>query len=130
MLDVKVFNSVDLPVADRFDVFQQLLRQAHAPTYLTSDFAADFEGTMRQSYLGDVELWQATFPQLTFHRTPRLIRQSDPERCNLAFIVQGGGLVRRDGRETVLNRFDIHTNHTSAPFDIITARGQVGIIGV
>ncbi|WUH90252.1 AraC family transcriptional regulator [Streptomyces sp. NBC_00433] len=130
MLDVKEFNSVHLPVGDRFDAFQQLLRQAHAPIYLTSDFAADFKGTLRQFYLGDVELWQATFPQLTFRRTPGLVRQSDPERCNLALIVQGGGHVRRGRTETVLKQYDIHTNHTSAPFDITTRRGPVGIIGV
>ncbi|NUS10198.1 MAG: AraC family transcriptional regulator [Streptomyces sp.] len=130
MLDVKVFDSVDLPAADRFDAFQQLLGQAHAPLYLTSDFAADFQGTLRQFYLGGVELWSATFPHLAFHRTPGLIRQSDPEHCSLALLLQGEGLVRWGRTERALGRYDFHANHTSVPFDITTRHGPVAIIGV
>lgn len=130
MLDVKVFNSVDLPVGDRFDVFQQLVSQAHAPMHLTSNFAADFQGTLRQFNLGEVALWPATFPHLSFHRTPRLIRQSDPENCHLTLILRGAGLARWERAETAVGTYDFHTNHTSVPYDIASRQGPVEMIGV
>jgi AraC-like DNA-binding protein len=130
MLDVNVFNSVDLPVGDRFDAFQQLVSQAHAPMHLTSNFAADFRGTLRQFNLGEVELWPATFPHLSFHRTPRLIRQSDPESCHLTLLLRGGGLARWERAETVVGSYDFHTNHTSVPYDIVSRHGPVEMIGV
>ncbi|MFG1807340.1 helix-turn-helix domain-containing protein [Streptomyces sp. NPDC049040] len=130
VLDVKVFNSADLPVGDRFDVFQQLVSQAHAPMHLMSDFAADFDGTLSQIDLGEASLWPTTFPQLSFHRTPRLIRQSDPESCHLTLVLRGGGVARWERAESVLGPYDFHTNHTSQAYDIVSRPGPVDMIGV
>ncbi|MBM9440192.1 AraC family transcriptional regulator [Actinacidiphila bryophytorum] len=130
MLDVRVFNSTDLPAADRFDVFQELVDQAHAPMNLTSDFADDFRATLRQFSLGEISLWPTVFPHLNFHRTPRLIRQSDPESCHLTLVLRGGGVARWDRAETVLGPYDFHTNHTSVPYVISSSPGPVDMIGI
>lgn len=125
-----MFDSTDLPVGDRFGMWQELLSQAHAPMHLTSDFAADFRATLRQFSLGDITLWPTVFPHLTFHRTPRLIRQSDPESCHLTLLLQGGGVARWDQAETVLGPYDFHTNHTSVPYVISSGPGPIDMIGI
>ncbi|MFF7753489.1 hypothetical protein ACFZCP_30630 [Streptomyces sp. NPDC007971] len=36
-------------------------------------------------------MWSAEFQPLVFRRTPKLIRQSDPEAYHLSFVVRGTG---------------------------------------
>ncbi|WUH90251.1 AraC family transcriptional regulator [Streptomyces sp. NBC_00433] len=129
-MDVKVFRTVDLPVADRFDVWQQLMGQTHAPVNLTSEFADDFRATLRQFNLGEAMLWPATYPHVTWHRPPRLVRQSDPESCHLTLVLRGEGVAQWDRAETALGPSDFHTNHTSVPYVIHCLPGQHEMIGV
>jgi AraC-like DNA-binding protein len=130
VLEETGLDSTTLPVGDRFDAWQQALSSAHAPMHLTSDFAADFRGTMRHLSLGDATLWPATFPDLNFHRTPRLIRQSDPENCHVSLVLRGNAVSRWDRTETVIGPLDFHTNHTSVPYVITSRGGPVDMIGV
>jgi AraC-like DNA-binding protein len=130
VLDVTSFDSTDLPVGDRFDTWTQMLSAAHAPMHLTSAFAADFQATVRHVHLGENTLWPAAFPDLTFHRTPRLVRQSDPENCHLTLVIRGGGIIRWDRTETVLTQRNFHTNHTSVPYVIRSDPGPIEMIGV
>ncbi|WP_335983818.1 AraC family transcriptional regulator [Streptomyces sp. CA2R106] len=130
MLDVKVFNSIDLPAADRFDAWQQLLGQTHAPVHLTSESADDYRATLRQFTLGAAMLWPAAYPHLTWHRPVRLVRQSDPESCHLTLVLRGGGVAQWDRSERALGPYDFHTNHTSVPYVIHCHPGQHEIIGV
>lgn len=101
-MDVKVFRTVDLPVADRFDMWQQMLGQAHAPVRLTSEFAGDFRATLRQFSLGAATLWPAAYPHVTWHRPARLVRQSDPENCHLTLVLRGEGVAQWDRAERAL----------------------------
>lgn len=130
MLDVTAFDSTDLPVGDRFDAWCQLLSRTHAPVHLTSVASDDYQATLRQLSLGGSTLWPATFPDLTFLRTPKLVRQSDPENCHLSLILKGSGVSRWDRSESVVGRNDFHTNHTSVPYVIDSCRGPVDMIGV
>ncbi|NUS12032.1 MAG: AraC family transcriptional regulator [Streptomyces sp.] len=130
MLDERVFRSEDLPVGERFEAYQEVLSQAHAPMRLTSDFAADFRATQSLIGLGDAALWPASFPQLTFHRTPGLIRKSDPETCHLSLVLRGGGIASWDRTQTVLGEYDFHTNHSSVPYAITSCDGPIRMIGI
>lgn len=127
---MKVFHTVDLPVADRFDAWQQVLGQTHAPVHLTSEFADDFRATMRQFNLGEATLWPAAYPHLTWHRPAGLVRRSDPESCHLTLVLRGGGVAHWDRSETALGPYDFHTNHTSVPYVIHCRPGQHEMIGV
>ncbi|WP_235032273.1 AraC family transcriptional regulator [Actinacidiphila yanglinensis] len=127
---MKVFRTVDLPAADRFDAWQELLGQTHAPVHLSSDFANNFDATLHQFNLGEITLWPATYPHLTWHRPPRLVRQSDPESCHLTLVLRGDGVAQWDRSERVLGPYDFHTNHTSVPYLIHCRPGQHEMIGV
>ncbi|WP_225848991.1 AraC family transcriptional regulator [Streptomyces sp. HPF1205] len=125
-----MFRTTDLPVADRFDMWQQLLGKAHAPIRLTSEFAGDFRATLRQFNLGAATLWPAEYPQVTWYRPARLVRQADPENCHLTLVLRGSGVAQWDRAERALGEYDFHVNHTSVPYVIHCHPGQHEIIGV
>jgi AraC-like DNA-binding protein len=130
VLEVTAFDSEDLPVADRFEAWRQLLNRTHAPMELTSSASADYRAKLRQLSLGGSVLWPATFPDLTFLRTPRLVRQSDPENCHLSLLLQGHAVSQWDRAEAVLRPLDFHTNHTSVPYVVRSRGGPIDMIGV
>jgi AraC-like DNA-binding protein len=130
MLSETVFRSEDLPVGDRFDAWQDLMSRTHAPMRLSSEDAADFRAHQRLITLGEVSVWPATFQQLVFRRTPRLIRQSDPENCHLSLLLHGEAVASWNRTEAVYGARDIHTNDTSVPFEITTGRGPITTIGI
>lgn len=125
-----MFRGADLPATDRLEALQELVSQAHAPLRLTSQFATDFQVTQRQVDLGGVTLWPSAFPQLTFQRTPRLIRQSDPETCHLTLLMRGDAVAEWERAETVLGPYDFHTNHSSVPYVVTSGCGPIEMIGV
>ncbi|MFI0895624.1 AraC family transcriptional regulator [Streptomyces sp. NPDC020983] len=131
MLDERVFRSEDLPVADRFDVWHDLMSSTHAPMDLTSEFAADFRATLRLVDLGGITLWPAAFPQLTFHRTPFRIRQSDPETVNLSLVVRGDAVTSWPDRpQRPLGTGEFHMNVSSEAMTVSGLGPWIEMIGV
>ncbi|KPC66326.1 helix-turn-helix domain-containing protein [Streptomyces chattanoogensis] len=118
MLDEMVFRSEDVPPPDRFDYWAALLRRTHAPMELHSECADDFRATQRVLDLGAVTVWSATFQPQMFRRTPKLIRQSDPETYSLSFGVRGTGAGVWKHRETQYKAHDLFITSTSLPSEI------------
>ncbi|WP_329136141.1 helix-turn-helix domain-containing protein [Streptomyces sp. NBC_01476] len=130
MLTETVFRSEDIPAADRFDAWRDLMNRTHAPLRLESEAAADFRAHQRLIELGAVSMWPATFQQLVFIRTPRLIRQSDPEVYHLSLLLSGKAGVTWGRRENTYGAFDFHTNDSSRPYEIWTGRGPISSVGI
>jgi AraC-like DNA-binding protein len=130
MLSETVFRSEDLPRAERFDAWQDLLSRTHAPMRLRSDHAGDFRAHQRLIALGEVTLWPATFQQLVFLRTPKLIRQSDPEYCHISLVLRGGAVVTWGREQSEYGTHDIFVNDSSRPYEISTAAGTIETIGI
>jgi AraC-like DNA-binding protein len=55
------------------------------------------------------------------HRTPKLIRQADPEVFEVGCTVRGGGTVAQDGRRTDLGFGDLVLLDTSRPYQVTHA---------
>jgi AraC-like DNA-binding protein len=130
MLPEAVFSSEELPEADRFDAWRALMSRTHAPLRLESENAADFRAHQRLIDLGAVSVWPATFQQLVFIRTPRLIRTSDPETYHLSLVLKGEAGATWDRRENSLGPFDFHFNDSSRPYEIRTGSGGISSVGV
>lgn len=130
VLHESVFRTADLPVADRFDAWADRLGRTHAPMGLTSDDTADYHAHQRLIGLGDVSVWPATFDPLVFRRTPKLIRQSDPEVFHLSLLLRGKGEATWDRQHISYRAHDFHTNSSSRPYEIHTGPGPVTSIGV
>ncbi|MEV6131986.1 AraC family transcriptional regulator [Streptomyces violaceusniger] len=130
MLIETVFRSEGLPAADRFDYWRELMSRTHAPMDLSSDFAADYQAEQRLIGLGEVSLWPATFQPLVFRRTPKLIRQSDPESYHLSLLLRGLGGVTRNDSEATYVPWDFHSSDSSRPFEVRTSQGPITTVGL
>nr|WP_245689657.1 helix-turn-helix domain-containing protein [Streptomyces chattanoogensis] len=124
-----VFRSEDVAAADRFDYWVELFGRTHAPMELRSEYADDFWASQRVLDLGAVTVWSGTFQPLVFRRTPKLIRQSDPETYHLSLVVSGtGGGVWRH-RETEYKPHDLLISSSSLPNDVHST-GDPAVVGM
>ncbi|MGW1212750.1 AraC family transcriptional regulator [Streptomyces sp. NPDC002499] len=130
MLQESVFRTEELPVGDRFEAWIERMGRTHAPMELDSDRAADYRGHVRSIGLGDVTVWPATFDQLVFRRTPKLVRQSDPEAYHLSLLRRGEGAASWGRDQIAYEIGDIHTNTSSRAWEIATGSEPVSIIGL
>lgn len=130
MLNETVFRSEDVPVGDRLAYWEERVGQTHAPVRMSSDQAHDFRAVQRVLDLGAVTFWPATFQQLNIRRTPKLIRQSDPELYHLSFVVVGTAGCTWDDHEVVYQPADLHINDSSLPWQIHTGAPPVKALGV
>ncbi|MFF2848407.1 helix-turn-helix domain-containing protein [Streptomyces sp. NPDC058001] len=130
MLIETVFRTEDEPTADRFDSWRERMAQTHAPMDLSSDHAADFRAYQRFIGLGPVTMWPAHFQPLRFLRTPKLIRQSDPEVYHLSLLQQGDAGVTWGEQNTAYRPYDFHVNDSSRPYEIWTGPGPIRMVGV
>ncbi|PNE40868.1 helix-turn-helix domain-containing protein [Streptomyces noursei] len=130
MLDETVFRSDDVPAAERFDYWAELLGRTHAPMELRSDHADDFRACQRVVDLGAVTVWSATYLPLVFRRTPKLIRQSDPEAYHLALVVRGTGAGVWAHRETEYQPYDLFLNSSSLPADVHSSGAPVTTVAL
>ncbi|MFI1018852.1 helix-turn-helix domain-containing protein [Streptomyces sp. NPDC020965] len=124
------FRSEDLPPAERFDYWCELLSKTHAPMALSSDYAADFTARQRLIRLGGVSLWPTTFQPLVFDRTPKLIEESDPEAIHLSLLLKGAGGVIREREQASYRPYDFHSSFTSQPYTVWSGSEPVTMIGV
>ncbi|MGD3109420.1 helix-turn-helix domain-containing protein [Streptomyces sp. YGL11-2] len=118
MLKETVFSSEELPTADRFEVFRELIGRTHAPVELTSNFAAAYDAHYRALQLGAIHVWPVTCHPLRFQRTAKLIRQSDPEQFHLALPQSGVHRLAWDDQKAQLNPYELHVCDSSRVFDL------------
>ncbi|MER6561890.1 helix-turn-helix domain-containing protein [Streptomyces sp. NPDC001027] len=130
MLHESVFRTTDLPVDARFEAWAERMGRTHAPMRLTSDRIADYRGRQRVIALGDVTVWPATFDHLVFRRTPKLVRQSDPEVYHLSLLLKGEGAADWGRQQAAYRVNDFHTNSSSRSYDIHTGSEPVTMVGV
>ncbi|WP_327729302.1 helix-turn-helix domain-containing protein [Streptomyces sp. NBC_00487] len=136
MLHESVFRSVDLPVDARFEAWAELLRQTHAPMGLVPlpqsrpGPADDYYAHQRLIPLGDVTIWPATFDPIVFRRTPKMIRQSDPETFHLSLLLQGEGAATWGRQQVAYEAQDFHVNCTSMAYEILTGTDPVTTVGL
>lgn len=130
VLHESVFRTTDLPVGARFEAWTERMGRTHAPMELSSDRVADYRGRQRVIALGDVVVWPATFDHLVFRRTPKLIRQSDPETYHLSLLLKGEGAADWGRQQAAYRINDFHTNSSSRSFEIATGPEPVTVVGL
>ncbi|MCC3767705.1 helix-turn-helix domain-containing protein [Streptomyces sp. UNOC14_S4] len=130
MLDETTLRTEDLPAADRFGAWQEWLGNTHAPMSLSSDHSADYRGRLRLVDVGSITIWPASFQQLVFRRSPKLIRQSDPEAYHLTLLLRGEGRAMMGKQDNTYVPYDIHTSNTSRPYEIHAHQDEVTMVGL
>ncbi len=131
MLTESVFHTDTLARSDRFDFWRERFTDTLAPSEITSPRADDFWARQRLVHLNDTWLWPVSLCASRYRRTPRMIRQSDPELLHLTLVLPGSGTVHVDhnGHRSINAPYDIYFLDTSRPYDV-SSDGDSPLVGM
>lgn len=74
-----------------------------------------------------MSMWSGTVQQLSLRRTPKLIRQSDPELCHLLLVVGGAGVGTWGDREAVYRPSEGGSHQPAVRSGIISGPAPLGV---
>jgi AraC-like DNA-binding protein len=115
-----------LPAGDRFEYWREAAHQARmAPVDVQAPDQAGFRFALRYSDLGAVRVSRFVVMPYRVRRTPKLIRQSDPERLSVGMLLHGHGAASQAGRRTQVpsGSFTLYDNSYPYRIDIAPAAG-------
>jgi AraC-like DNA-binding protein len=112
-----VLSTEDLPVAERFAYWRDVTSRMVAPVETRSDQATDFRAFARLTDLGAVQVSEVVCSSYVARRTPKLIRQSDPELLQLSLNLRGRSGVTQARQDVTLGARDMVLYDTSHPFE-------------
>ncbi|MEU9338809.1 helix-turn-helix domain-containing protein [Streptomyces sp. NPDC048290] len=121
---VTEFSTEIVPAAERFELFHDFTSRSHMPNRLRSTHQDDFRARMRMLHMADIQISAMNFAHLEVTRTPKLIRQSDPEAYQINYFARQTGLLSLAGTDTALREGDLVVMDTSRPY-----RGDVRAVG-
>jgi AraC-like DNA-binding protein len=110
----------DFPPMERLDRYREAVKGLPVPVVIDAGTAKaeDFWAVWGAAELGDVSVASvACRAPYRFHRTPKLIRQSDPQAYRLVLNLRGHAGVAHHGRHAELAPGDLALFDTSSPFD-------------
>ncbi|MFJ9379487.1 helix-turn-helix domain-containing protein [Streptomyces sp. NPDC101455] len=119
-----VFRTTDVPTEDRFEYWRELMSRTIAPSEISSHHAADFRAEQRLMELGPVIVWSGEVLPTRYRRSPRLIRQSDPEQYHLQLLLGGGLGLDHVGRTDTYGPCDLWVSDSSRPYDVRPPRDE------
>jgi hypothetical protein len=100
-----------------------MIRQTCLPLEARRDREDDFSGELRTTNLGPVQVASMVATPYWVQRTPRLIRQFDPEKYHLMVSLRGDGLAAQGRQETTLAPGDMVLYDTSRPMLVRSGDG-------
>ncbi|WBB62917.1 helix-turn-helix domain-containing protein [Streptomyces sp. WMMC500] len=122
---VTEFSTEAVTASERFDLFADITSRSHMPSRLRSDRQDDFRARMRTLDVGELQLSTMSFPHLEIVRTPKSIRQGDPEAYQVNYFLRQEGVLSLAGRDTALRAGDLVVMDSSHPY-----RGEVHAVPV
>ncbi|MCW6007227.1 hypothetical protein K1W54_22170 [Micromonospora sp. CPCC 205371] len=113
-----VVSTAAVSPGERFAFWRAVHKKLWAPYDLQCDprWENGFEAEVGISYFGPMQATLMTTMPHSIHRTPKLVRQSDPEVFILGCTVRGGGLIMRDGQCAEVGAGDLLLYDPSRPF--------------
>jgi AraC-like DNA-binding protein len=113
-----VFDSTALPEAERAAAWEDVTARALRPTRFRSLDSSTFAMRLQAMGLGAARLTQLTFGSLESERTPKLIRQADPELFHIALVRRGSQHMGLEQKRNVarLHAGDMVLYESSRPF--------------
>lgn len=104
---------------ERFEYWREMACQVRlAPVEVRSDNQAGFRCALRYSDLGATRVSLFTASSYQVRRTPRLIRQSDPERLSVGMVLGGHATVSQSGRQARVPSSTFSLYDSSRPYGI------------
>ncbi|MEU7777767.1 AraC-like ligand-binding domain-containing protein [Micromonospora sp. SD19] len=113
-----VVSTTEVPVEDGFAFWREVNSKLWVPYDLRceSQWEPGFRAQVGISEFGPVQATLMTTMPHSVHRTPKLIRQADPEVFKLGCLVRGGGMITQDGHRTDFGVGDLILYDTSRPY--------------
>ncbi|MFI6780424.1 helix-turn-helix domain-containing protein [Micromonospora sp. NPDC050276] len=118
MLLRQTVDTTVLPPSDRFGMWLDLVARTSAPMRIRSAHDDDFAARADFVDLGPIQLINYHYPSLQATRTPKLVRQSDPELYILALTTGGVGTSSQDGRRSEIRAGEFTFYNASRPHDL------------
>lgn len=120
-----VFDTEELTPQERLEAWQELTSRMLMPMVVTTDHAADFRASLEAIDLGAEGVSTLTYSSLRSQRTPKLIRQSDPELYTVGLIQGAQQGIRQGGHEAISDSGDLVVYSSSMPFDAWVATNDL-----
>ncbi|KOV96110.1 helix-turn-helix domain-containing protein [Streptomyces sp. NRRL B-3648] len=117
-----VLDTSCLPPAERTTAWAETTAQALVTTRFRFPDPGNFGARIRAMALGPVQLSVISYARLVCYRSPRLIRESDPELYQIAVVTSGRQGIEQARHHTVLGPGEIVLYDSSRPFEA-SARG-------
>ncbi|MFG1780247.1 helix-turn-helix domain-containing protein [Micromonospora sp. NPDC049048] len=113
-----VVSTTEVPVEDGFAFWREVNSKLWVPYDLRCEpqWEPGFRAQVGISEFGPVQATFMTTMPHAVHRTPKLIRQADPEVFKLGCLVRGGGMITQDGQRTDFGVGDLILYDTSRPY--------------
>ncbi|MEU8157154.1 helix-turn-helix domain-containing protein [Micromonospora sp. NPDC048986] len=113
-----VVSTTEVPVEDGFAFWREVNSKLWVPYDLRceSQWEPGFRAQVGISEFGPVQATLITTMPHSVRRTPKLIRQADPEVFKLGCLVRGGGMITQDGQRTDFGVGDLILYDTSRPY--------------
>ncbi|MFF6958214.1 helix-turn-helix domain-containing protein [Streptomyces sp. NPDC008317] len=118
-----MFDRDDLSPPDRLAALNELFVTSEHPMSLSSREAEDFRASARTVDLAAVNVVELRVSPSQVVRTPKMVRQADPELLCLAMAPSGKLVMSQLGREAVLESTDIALYDSSRPFGLQLGAG-------
>ncbi|MBT0770610.1 helix-turn-helix domain-containing protein [Kineosporia sp. J2-2] len=101
-----------------FDEWEQRISSTFVPlrAHRKALSSGEFHGRVEATPLGSVVLAEVTADEAVVERTPRLIRQDDPEFYKFALQTRGSCVIEQAGRQARLEPGDLTIYDTSRPY--------------
>ncbi|MFJ7995651.1 helix-turn-helix domain-containing protein [Streptomyces sp. NPDC096310] len=126
-----VFRTEGVPAAERFGYWRECMTRLLCPMDMSSDDDSTFRAETRLLQLGALSIWPGAMQQsMRCRRTPRLIRQSDPENYHLSLPMNGSMAVSQAGREAVHGADEMYVVDTSQPYECRVFDGPLRGVGL
>jgi AraC-like DNA-binding protein len=116
---MEMISTTEVPEGERFAYWREVNSKLWAPYDLRCDPRREsgFRARVGVSEFGSVQATLMTTMPHSVRRTPKLIRQGDPEMFKLGCYVRGGGVIRQDDQCAEYGVGDLKLYDTSQPFE-------------
>ncbi|MFD4476789.1 helix-turn-helix domain-containing protein [Streptomyces sp. NPDC058471] len=119
-----VFDTAHLPGPVRVEAWIETTALALVRTDFTLVDPDGFGARMNAANLGPMQVTEMSYGPLHSRRTPRLIRQSDPEQYQIAYIRRGYQGIEQARRQALLGPGELVLYDSSQPFNASVGGGQ------
>ncbi|MDF5755170.1 helix-turn-helix domain-containing protein [Spongiactinospora sp. TRM90649] len=112
-----VFNSIELPVQERAEAWRHVTSSALIPTRIHLPEPPVFAAQLEVKSLGAAHITAMSYTKLFSYRTPKLIRQSDPEHYQMAVVRTGLQGIEQNRTRNLVRSGELVVYDSSQPFE-------------